>query len=588
MSIEFSTRRFHLGLTACGWAGMVAGGLVALALVALDSLQAAEPEGEELLREQLAAGEFAPALKSADAAPPNERDRWLSSIAQAQAGAGEKSGSLSTAGQIRDDLTRDRTLDDVMRQPPGGAQGGGGTADFQSLIELITSTIAPTSWDEVGGPGAIQEYRNGVYVDTLGVVRRIAPEDLGNGPLAKLRRSAERRLAADDVRRASPLRKISLPRLEREIQLRMAAGRPLDEEMSVLAGLQRIKYVLIYPETGDLVLAGPAGDWKLDRENRLASSDTGRPVVQLDDLVLLLRHVSHSRDGEFGCSINPTDEGLAKAQAFLQESSKKPIKAGGRGKWLEQLRSQLGRQTIEVFGIDPRSRVAHAIVEADYRMKLVGIGLEKGTLDVPSYLESIKVPAGQAPPPMNVLRWWFTVNYDAVKASRDRDVYELNGQGVKVLSENELLAAGGKRIHMGESDELNSQFAYNFTKHFPELAVKYPVYADLQNIFDLALTASLIKAEGLADRVGWHMLAFGDPERYPLAQGHAPAAVETVVNHRVVNRVHVLAAVSGGVTADCSSLVKDQAIQLDGKGALGSERERSKPEQVAHASWWWD
>ncbi|HXT60959.1 MAG TPA: hypothetical protein VN699_20130, partial [Pirellulales bacterium] len=48
-------------------------------------------------------------------------------------------------------------------QPSGlgpGGLGGGGTADFQSLIELITSTIAPTTWDEVGGPGAIQEYRN--------------------------------------------------------------------------------------------------------------------------------------------------------------------------------------------------------------------------------------------------------------------------------------------------------------------------------------------------------------------------------------------------------------------------------------------
>lgn len=582
MSIEFSIRRFDRG-----FAGIV-GGLMALALGSAERLQAAEPAGEALFQEQLAAGEFAPALKNADAAPPEQRDRRLSSIAQAQAGAGEKHGSLSTAGQIRDDLTRDRTLDDVMRQPPGGAQGGAGNADFQSLIELITSTIAPTSWDEVGGPGAIQEYRNGVYVDTLGVVRRIAPEDLGNGPLAKLRRSAERRLAADDVRRASPLRKISLPRLEREIQLRLAAGQPLDEEMTVLAGLQRIKYVLIYPETGDLVLAGPAGDWKLDRENRLASAENGRPIVQLDDLVLLLRHVNNTRDGEFGCSITPTQEGLAKAQAFLQESSKKPIKAGGRGKWLEQLRSQLGRQTIEVFGIDPHSRVAHAIVEADYRMKLVGIGLEDGTLDVPTYLESIKVPAGQAPPPMNVLRWWFAVNYDAVKTSRDRDVYEFNGQGVKVLSENELLAAGGKQIHTGESDELTSQFAYKFTKHFPALAAKYPVYADLQNIFDLALTASLIKAEGLADRVGWHMLAFGDPRRYVVAQGHAPEAVDTVMNHRVVNRIHVLAAVSGGVTADCSSLVKDKAIQLDGKGTLGSERDRSKPEQVAHASWWWD
>ncbi len=41
---------------------------------------------------------------------------------------------------------------------PGGA-GGGAAADFDSLIQLITSTIEPTSWDEVGGSGAIEEFR---------------------------------------------------------------------------------------------------------------------------------------------------------------------------------------------------------------------------------------------------------------------------------------------------------------------------------------------------------------------------------------------------------------------------------------------
>jgi len=37
---------------------------------------------------------------------------------------------------------------------PGGL-GGGSQADFDSLTELITSTIQPTTWDEVGGPGSI-------------------------------------------------------------------------------------------------------------------------------------------------------------------------------------------------------------------------------------------------------------------------------------------------------------------------------------------------------------------------------------------------------------------------------------------------
>jgi general secretion pathway protein D len=36
--------------------------------------------------------------------------------------------------------------------------GGAALADFDTLIELITSTIAPDTWDEVGGPGAIESF----------------------------------------------------------------------------------------------------------------------------------------------------------------------------------------------------------------------------------------------------------------------------------------------------------------------------------------------------------------------------------------------------------------------------------------------
>ena len=541
------------------------------------------PPGDDLFSAQLASGEFAPALAQAKQLPPAARDARLGALAKAQSAAGEQSASLATIGSMSTDLARGQALGEASPAPVQGARGGGGQADFTSLIDLITTTVAPTTWDEVGGPGAIQPYRNGVYVDSLGVIRPVVEKDADR--LSRLRQSVTHAAASGQVRDASPLRKISLPRLEREIQLRLAAGRPLDDEMQVLAGLQRIRYVFIYPDANDIVLAGPAGDWTIDRENRIVSADTGRPVVQLDDLIVILRHIYSSRDGEFGCSITPTEEGLAKAQAYLEASSKKPLQPGQKGKWLAEVRSRLGRQNVEVFGIDPRSRVANAIVEADYRMKLVGIGLEEGTREVPSYLSMLKPGKARA---LDVLRWWFTINYDALATSNDRDVFEIRGQGVKVLSENELLTATGQQVHTGESDPLNAEFAHRFTKHFEALAKKYPVYADLQNIFDLALTASLIRAEGLADRVGWHMLTFRDPNKYAVAQGLAPKQVDTVANHRVANSKDILAVVSGGVTVNCRSLVRPEAIAADGKGGLGSEQKRSSPESISATAWWWD
>ena len=42
--------------------------------------------------------------------------------------------------------------------PGPGGLGGAASADFDSLIELITTTIKPDTWEEVGGSGAIQEF----------------------------------------------------------------------------------------------------------------------------------------------------------------------------------------------------------------------------------------------------------------------------------------------------------------------------------------------------------------------------------------------------------------------------------------------
>ncbi len=53
------------------------------------------------------------------------------------------------------------SLSSQQQQPPGlgpGGMGGAAYADFDTLIELITSTIAPDTWDEVGGAGAIEPF----------------------------------------------------------------------------------------------------------------------------------------------------------------------------------------------------------------------------------------------------------------------------------------------------------------------------------------------------------------------------------------------------------------------------------------------
>ncbi|MBI2824025.1 MAG: DUF1598 domain-containing protein [Planctomycetia bacterium] len=560
---------------------------IACALAALRSASAAMPDDQaEQIRQHVAAGEFGPALALAQQAAPGDRDAVLATIAKAQAGVGARSASYNTLAGMSDGRTRSRALDEMAAMPARGAMGGG--ANFGPLIALITNTVSPDSWEdtESGAPGRIMPFPNGVYVDAEGMMRRVAQQD--DGQLAALRRAERHERVGADVRRSSPLRKVSLARLEREIQLRLAAGEPLDEEMLVLAGLKRVQYVLAYPESGDVVLAGPASDWTLDRESRYTSVDDGQPIVRLDHLVTLLRRQESAPDKPFYCSIVPTNEGMAKAHAFLEKQSGAALKPGQKGRWLEELRKQVGRQAIVFDGIDPGSSVAQVLVDADHHMKLIGIGLAPGTLKVPSYLSMIKVGRGESPPALDLLRWWFTLNYDAVVASADRDAFEIRGQGVQVLSENELLTATGQQVHTGKAEPLNQEFARNFTKDFAALCAKYPVYAELRNVFDLALVAALVDAEGLAERVGWHPTCFTDGQRYPMPTETAPRFVDTVLNHRVVNRTDILAAVSGGVSVDPRNTVKRENIQTETSGRLNSDRARNSPVDVARRGWWWD
>ena len=49
-------------------------------------------------------------------------------------------------------VTRVYDVEDLVSTGPGGPK------DFDSLVEVVTTTIEPNSWDDVGGPGSIKEF----------------------------------------------------------------------------------------------------------------------------------------------------------------------------------------------------------------------------------------------------------------------------------------------------------------------------------------------------------------------------------------------------------------------------------------------
>src|SRR6185503_16768059 len=86
------------------------------------------------------------------------------------------------------------------------------------------------------------------FVDENGVLQKVVMGD-PSGRLSEQKRAAGRRAHNAVLGKKSPLRKISLNRLEQAVAA--GGGRP-SEEMRYLAGLSKIQYVFFYPDSGDI------------------------------------------------------------------------------------------------------------------------------------------------------------------------------------------------------------------------------------------------------------------------------------------------------------------------------------------------
>jgi hypothetical protein len=118
--------------------------------------------------------------------------------------------------------------------------------------------------------------------------------------------------------------------------------------------------------------------------------------------------------------------------------------------------------------------------------------------------------------------------------------------------------------------------------------VKYPLYAELQNLFDLALVCALIESEKLQDQAAWIPTTFAKDGDYLPKLGEAAEQVDTVINHRVVNQKQILVGVSGGVRADPWKFVGAKQVKTDTYGKLKVERAAAGPKDLAADAWWWD
>ncbi len=446
------------------------------------------------------------------------------------------------------------------------------------MASLFATWVGDLRAQQQGGGGFA-----GVYVDAENTlhIRTVLDQ---NGMLMRERVMAAQRALAADVAKPSEMRKVSLNRLEKALEARIEAGQDPSDEMLYLAGLQRVEYVFFYPESKDIVLAGPAQGWVTDPVGRVVGLQNGRPTIHLEDLVTALRAFppNDRKNPLIGCSIDPTQEGLARLQTFLARVGRTATPRDTQF-LVRGLKDSLGLQTVTVLGVPANTRFAQVLVEADYRMKLIGIGLEQPRVRMTTYVDAVN-PAAVAANAMQ--RWFFTPDYNCVRVTEDGHGMKMEGQGVKLVSEDELVAATGERAAAGTSNPASERFVKSFTQNYTALAERTPVYAELRNMIDLAIAAAFVQQKDYYGQAEWQPLVFANEQLFSVERYNTPKHVESAVNS-IWRGNRLMTPIGGGVEIEPRQALESSNLLADEEGQVAETRESIKLE-LAEGQWWWD
>ena len=450
-------------------------------------------------------------------------------------------------------------------QPAEGAGGGMALSGMFELMALIQATITPDEWIGVGtGTSTIYPWPNGVWLDAKGqMTRREVAATMPDWRTGMVR--AQWRAGAG-------LRTVSLKQLDAAMGMMTSAGLPPNAQMRQLAGISHIEFIAIDKVNHDILVAGPVSKGVGDENGFL-----------LEDLRTLAGLMT-DRTTPLGCSLDPNNQGILEAQKFLSDPA--VIARLGRSPQsvADQLKDKVGPHAVNIFGIDPRSGTALALVDVDEHMKRVGLGLSNTVPKIKSYFEHLDRKG--AAPTQSLIRWWFAYNNDTINVNETGDLFQLPKQVVSVMSEQQWVNAQGKRQATGNVDEAADAFAAEMTSKLSELRTTQPAYARLQGIFEMGLTLQLaIEATQQPSLAAWfpHLC---DRSQNSTSGLQAPTSVEGVTAWDRLRNGTVVAVISGGVMLEPASI----ASRTKAQPATHISRPATLDiaSRAAATEWWWD
>jgi len=271
-------------------------------------------------------------------------------------------------------------------------------------------------------------------------------------------------------------------------------------ELATLCGITKFESFLVDEASQDVILIGkPVG---------------GGSPLHLDELVVAMRSIWRGATEAVSCSLDPRREDILAIQRTNEQYGKVETPEQGK-RMIQQVKASWGPQMVRVGGVPKDSRHAHIMIDADYHMKKVSLGVLKIS-GVNSYLD-MKVSDAQQriaqgedkiPSGMSFNRFWFNVEKEFPAYTEDEGIVWTAACPIVLFTEQQMGASSGELFDVDEDDPVAMAYAKAFSGAFPRLAEQVAPYSDLRNLYHLKAVLEAMRFRQAAERVGLDMNVF--------------------------------------------------------------------------------
>ncbi len=329
-------------------------------------------------------------------------------------------------------------------------------------------------------------------------------------------------------------------------------------ELDTLYGLSWLTGYVIDSENNDIVLVG--------------KRNPQRSAYHFEDLLVNFQNVFNDSTQQAPyCSLDPLPENIRKLQQVLNTHFNDPQSE------VDAVKKAVGPQQVVIGGVPRNSRHGNVMIFADYEMKKLSQGLKR----MPGISSTLDISLSLTGTQSSSSRFWFHIKKNKpgqVYPSFDfnRGIVFIKECPVVVLTEKQQMdAAGNLSDQTNSSDPVAEAFAEEFSQNFSQLALKNPLFCDLENLFRLQACMRAMKIQNALEESAINTAPFfnlhldeGGPSELPKAlPGLVNAALKEEVKEHANGKTTrtIVQIVAGGVSQEmkigAKNLIETRAIR---------------------------